>query len=175
MSRAPGWLKYTGIAVVGVIVGAAIGASGSKTKTTTVASTVSTTVNRTVTTSPDARTRAALKAQVRTDRDKLSTLRGNVRDEQSTLQKLTAQVSGAQEVAKKSQFAGTGTYAVGTDILPGTYRAPASPGCYWARLSSFDTSNIIDNDNADGPVIVTILPSDKAFQANRCATFHKVG
>lgn len=41
MRRVPGWLKYTGIAVVGVIVGAAIGDSGSKTKTTTVASTVS--------------------------------------------------------------------------------------------------------------------------------------
>ena len=175
MKRVPRWLKYTGIGLVGLIVGAAIGGSGSKTKTTTVASTLRTTVSRTVTTSPDARTLAALRSKVRTEQDKLNTVRGNVSDQQATLQKLTAQVNGAQSAAKKSQFAGTGTYAVGADILPGTYRAAASQDCYWARLSSFNTSDIIDNDNANGPVIVTIAPSDKAFQANRCATFHKVG
>jgi hypothetical protein len=60
-------------------------------------------------------------------------------------------------------------------VRPGTYRAAASPGCYWARLSSLDTSDIIDNDNADGPVVVQVLPSDKAFQTTRCASFHKIG
>jgi len=42
-------------------------------------------------------------------------------------------------------------------------------------LSSSDTSITSAFDNADGPVIVTILPTDKAFQAKDCATFHKVG
>jgi hypothetical protein len=178
VKRVSVWAKFASVVMVGAFASATMGACGGTTTTTvasTVSTTVSTTVTRTVTTSPAARTLAALRAQVQTERDKLNTLRGNVSDQQSTLQKLNAQVNGAQEAAKKSQFAGTGTYAVGTDILPGTYRASASPGCYWARLSSFNTSDIIDNDNADGPVIVTIDPSDKAFQANGCATFHRVG
>jgi hypothetical protein len=76
---------------------------------------------------------------------------------------------------KANTFQGTGTFLVGSDIKPGTYRAATSPGCYWARLWSLDTSDIIDNDNADGPVVVQILPSDKAFKASGCASFHKIG
>jgi hypothetical protein len=38
-----------------------------------------------------------------------------------------------------------------------------------------DTSDIIDNDNADGPVVVEILPSDKAFETDGCADFHRAG
>jgi hypothetical protein len=36
-------------------------------------------------------------------------------------------------------------------------------------------SDIAENDNADGPVVVQILPSDKAFQTSNCADFHKAG
>lgn len=59
---------------------------------------------------------------------------------------------------------------VGEDISPGTYRASAHPGCYWARLSSLDSNDIAENDNADGPVVVQILPSDKAFQTSNART-----
>jgi hypothetical protein len=88
---------------------------------------------------------------------------------------LQSQVSGVRHTIAQNSFAGTGTFLVGSDIAPGTYRAAASPGCYWARLSSLDTSDIVDNDNADGPVVVEILSSDKAFQASDCASFHKIG
>lgn len=75
---------------------------------------------------------------------------------------------------EQSAVAGTGTYLVGKDIKPGIYRAASSPGCYWARLSSLDTNDIIDNDNADGPVVVEIRSSDVAFEAEGCATFHRI-
>ena len=84
-------------------------------------------------------------------------------------------MSGARAEVAKNTIPGTGTFVVGNDINPGTYRAEARSGCYWARLSSLNTSDILDNDNADGPVVIEILPSDKALQASDCADFHKSG
>ena len=59
-----------------------------------------------------------------------------------------------------------GIFIVGTDIMPGTYRNSGSTGCYYARLSAFDTSAIISNDNTDAVAIVTIVASDKGFQSH---------
>ena len=86
-----------------------------------------------------------------------------------------AKVGAAEKAAQANTFAGEGTYLVGTDVKPGTYKADASTGCYWARLKSLDTSDIIDNQNTDGPVVLQILPTDKAVEVSRCAEFHKVG
>src|ERR1035437_1105604 len=44
-------------------------------------------------------------------------------------------VGAAEKAAQANTFAGDGTYLVGTDVQAGTYKADASPGCYWARLS----------------------------------------
>ena len=69
---------------------------------------------------------------------------------------------------------GDGTFQVGKDIQPGTYRTrTASPGCYWARLSGFGgtVGEIIANDNTDGPAVVTIATSDKGFQSQSCGTW----
>jgi hypothetical protein len=69
---------------------------------------------------------------------------------------------------------GDGTYAVGTDIVAGTYRTrEASPVCNWARLRGFGGTpdEIIANDYSDGPVVVTIAASDAGFQTNGCGTW----
>ena len=84
-------------------------------------------------------------------------------------------INGAKQVAAKDTIPGSGTFIVGRDINPGSYEASASAGCYWARLASLDTSNIIDNDNAAGPVAVQILSTDKAFEDSDCASFHRIG
>jgi hypothetical protein len=126
---------------------------------------------RTKTVSPDAETLAQLRSQVSDERDKLATARNKTTDERSKLREVQGQVKSANA----NTVPGTGTFVVGEDIQPGTYRAAAQPGCYWARLNSLDTSDIADNDNADGPVVVQILPSDKAFQTTDCADFHKTG
>ena len=41
-----------------------------------------------------------------------------------------------------------GTYIVGSDIAPGTWKSSGGSGCYWARLSGFSGTigNIIAND-----------------------------
>ena len=67
-----------------------------------------------------------------------------------------------------------GTYLVGQDISPGTYRGEAGVGvldsCYWARLNgvSGEFSDLIANDNATGPYFVSVQNSDYALSTT-CA------
>ncbi len=71
---------------------------------------------------------------------------------------------------------GDGTFVVGKDIQPGTYRTrEASPGCYYARLKGFGgtVDDIIANDNTDYPAIVTISRTDKGFESENCGTWTK--
>jgi hypothetical protein len=85
-------------------------------------------------------------------------------------------VGGAEAAAKANSFDGAdGKYIVGSDVKPGTYRATPSEGCYYARLSSLNDTDIIENNNTSGPVVVRILSSDKAFQVTRCGTFTRIG
>lgn len=77
---------------------------------------------------------------------------------------------------------GDGTYTVGQDIEPGTYRTsgPADstfPNCYWARLkdTSGDLDAILANSNVKGQTTVTIRSGDGAFETNGCEKWSKVG
>ncbi len=74
--------------------------------------------------------------------------------------------------AHKFRTFSDGMFAVGKDIQPGTYRTRVgSTNCYYARLKDFDTNAIISNNNTDDPAVVTILPTDKAFQSQDCGTW----
>lgn len=61
-----------------------------------------------------------------------------------------------------------GMYRVGTDLQPGTYKADASNGCYYARLSSRNSSDIIDNNTVSGPVVIQVLPNAAALKLSGC-------
>src|ERR1700751_5874030 len=63
-----------------------------------------------------------------------------------------------------------GTYAVGSDIAPGTYSSagPVDNGtCYWKRLGNPD-GNLIDNALSKKPQVVQIDPNDKSFKTSGC-------
>lgn len=85
----------------------------------------------------------------------------------------------ASEVAEPEPKAaaasfGNGTFIVGTDIQPGTYRTrTASYGYYYVRLSGFSGAfgEIIANANTNAPAIITISASDKGFESTRCGTW----
>jgi hypothetical protein len=69
-----------------------------------------------------------------------------------------------------------GTYRVGTDIEPGTYRSAGPHGasdCYWARLETLDPGHIIDNNISTDPQVVTIQSSDAAFVSRNCLPWQK--
>lgn len=125
---------------------------------------------------------SAAQSEAKTAKDALSAAQAGLAARKTTLDAAAAavaarevKVGAAEKAAQANTFAGDGTYLVGTDVQAGTYKADASPGCYWARLKSLDTSDIIDNQNPDGPVVLQILSTDKAVEVARCAEFHKVG
>jgi hypothetical protein len=69
---------------------------------------------------------------------------------------------------------GDGTYQVGTDIQPGTYRTrDGSLNCYWERLKDFngDLNSILANGNTSAPAIVTIERTDAGFNSQGCGTW----
>jgi hypothetical protein len=77
--------------------------------------------------------------------------------------------------AAQGQGIGEGTYEVGKEIPPGTYKATDDGGfCYWARLKSTDEMDIISNHAGAGPTIVTIKSTDKYFKTNGCTTWKRV-
>lgn len=80
----------------------------------------------------------------------------------------------SQVTSSKTQF-GQGTFIVGTDMLPGTYRSSLGDSCYWERLSNFGgTLSAIIANNFGGKAIVTIHSTDKGFSSSRCGTWTKV-
>ena len=71
-----------------------------------------------------------------------------------------------------------GTYRVGTDIVPGTYRSAGTSlegatDCYWARLSSLNETHIIDSNISTGPQLVIIQSTDRAFLTHGCQPWQK--
>ncbi|MDS1270689.1 hypothetical protein RIF23_10300 [Lipingzhangella sp. LS1_29] len=85
-------------------------------------------------------------------------------------------VTEAENQAAENTFSGSGTYTVGEDIEPGTYRSEGSD-CYWARLSSTTGhyDSIIANSFSSGPQVVTIEPGDAAFETSGCGEWSKDG
>lgn len=74
-----------------------------------------------------------------------------------------------------------GTYLVGTDIAPGTYKSAASHAnnssyCKWSRLSDLSgTSTAETATGADpGTTFVIITPADKAFKTQDCLPWELV-
>jgi hypothetical protein len=78
-----------------------------------------------------------------------------------------------------SAISADGVYVVGHDIKAGTWRISGDGGqgglaCYFATLASTDTSNIIDNNNFDGPETVNVNGAH-AFQISGTCTWYRIG
>ena len=71
-----------------------------------------------------------------------------------------------------------GTYIVGIDVQPGTYKAEPSrstASCSWKRLSDVgDPNSIIMINNSDGPTYGRIEPTDAAFMTQFCTTWQRI-
>ncbi|MEU9039101.1 hypothetical protein AB0D45_29940 [Streptomyces sp. NPDC048352] len=79
---------------------------------------------------------------------------------------------------KKAAVRGSGTFQVGSDLQPGTYRTTGNKGlgCYWERAkdASGDTDSIIANDNVVGTSYVTVEAGDKLFKSTGCNDWETV-
>jgi hypothetical protein len=84
-------------------------------------------------------------------------------------------VTGAEK-AKAASTVGDGTWTVGSDIEPGTYRAVAAVGstCYWGIYQSgTNGSKIIENDIPGGGRPVVTLSPGQDFNSTRCGKWEK--
>jgi hypothetical protein len=78
----------------------------------------------------------------------------------------------------RSTIVGNGSYLVGSDFRPGTYRSRGNSGsCYWQRSRSADGAlgSIIANGSSAGQLVVTISPTDSVFGTSHCATWTRIG
>lgn len=76
-----------------------------------------------------------------------------------------------RNLVRGATYFGEGTYRVGEDIQPGTYRLRRDPEfCYWERLSGFSGGfdDIKANDLTDHHTVVTIDRSDAGFKSDDC-------
>jgi outer membrane murein-binding lipoprotein Lpp len=67
-----------------------------------------------------------------------------------------------------------GIWQVGTDIRPGTYRAPGGGGCYWARLRSANPNSIIVNGFAGENQTVELAAEGEWFETDDCGTWTRL-
>jgi len=68
---------------------------------------------------------------------------------------------------------GDGLYQVGVAIQPGQYRTDGTGTCYWGKLSTGNTNDVIVNNYSSGPQTVTI--DSPYFESESCGTWTKVG
>ena len=86
----------------------------------------------------------------------------------------TAQADPTPADGPRTTIDSDGTYAVGTEIAPGTYSS-AGPvedsACYWKRLNG---STVVDNALSRKPQVVQIDSGDTAFKTDHCQPWQKL-
>lgn len=69
-----------------------------------------------------------------------------------------------------------GTWTVGTDIEPGTYKVTEPvTDCYWSITTTGSNGDIVDNDIVTGGLPQVTLSEGTDFTSNRCGTWAKIG
>lgn len=122
---------------------------------------------------------AATSTVTATVRERVEVREGS--DSSEVAEEAAADESDAARRPSSKEIPGDGTFVVGEEVTPGTYRTegPLKDGrsCYWARLmsTSGEAEDVIANQVSDGRTIVTIEPGDKAFETHYCKAWKKAG
>lgn len=114
--------------------------------------------------------RVALQQQT----DAIKALEASVKQKEAAVATREQAVGVAEAEAAANTIDGDGTYLVGDDIQPGTYKSAGGDTCYWSRLGQ-GGADIIDNNLGAGPAVVTVRSSDFALEVSRCAPFRRTG
>jgi len=111
----------------------------------------------------------------------LAQVRAQYKSRLAMVQSLQRKLQREQGIVQASTISADGVYVVGKDIPQGIYHTSGAPGggsaggqCYFATLGSTDTSNILDNNNFNGPETVDVSGA-YAFQISGGCTWMKVG
>lgn len=98
-----------------------------------------------------------------------------IAEREAAIKKREDAVTGAEKV-KAENTVGDGTWTVGVDIAPGTYRSNADVGttCYWGIYTSGSNGDdIINNDIPGGGRPSVALSAGQDFNSTRCGTWSK--
>lgn len=82
---------------------------------------------------------------------------------------------GTAEKEKAANTVTNGTWTVGLDIAPGTYRIdePVTSDCYWAILRTGSNGDIVENDIPGGGRPSVTLSKGQDFNSSRCGSWTK--
>lgn len=111
-------------------------------------------------------------------RDELDTLKAEIKEEKKELKKRERDLDRREsdvveaEVRAVMSTITDGVWEVGSDIEPGTYRAPGGSMCYWATLGSADTSDM--TNNSFGGSNQTVQLSGGWFETSDCGEWEKI-
>lgn len=199
--RRPRWVKpalFTAVGIALVLGGTGIGVAGQQSTISSYKHHVAQLQGQLSTTKTQL---SSVRTQLATAQQQASTAQANARNAMNTaltqvkvqykskfaaLQEQQKKAAGLQRrlqrelgVVAASTISADGVYVVGKDIPPGTYHTSGNGGgfmsqCYYATLGSTDTSNILDNNNFNGPETVDVSGA-YAFQINGGCTWRKVG
>ncbi|PYI69604.1 hypothetical protein CVV68_00370 [Arthrobacter livingstonensis] len=105
----------------------------------------------------------------------VKTAEAALKTREAAVKKREDAVTGAEK-AKAANTVGDGTWTVGVDVAPGTYRAKADVGstCYWGiyRTGS-NGDDIINNDIPGGGRPSVVLSAGQDFNSTRCGSWEK--
>ncbi|MFC3492010.1 coiled-coil domain-containing protein [Glycomyces rhizosphaerae] len=98
----------------------------------------------------------------------------DLEDRQTELDDREEEITQEEEEIEANTIPGDGVWVVGEEVEPGTYKAQGTgSGCYWARLGSLDTFDILDNHFGSANVSVEIKSDDFAFETSGCGDWIK--
>ena len=93
-------------------------------------------------------------------------------EQQQDLEARESEVSAAEQAQEQNKIT-EGIWQLGRDYEAGLYRSPGGESCYWAKLNSGDTSDIIDNGGfSDNQTLQIDSPF---FESNDCGDWVKIG
>jgi hypothetical protein len=120
---------------------------------------------------------ASLKAaqdQLDSDQAGLATAEQNVSGREKTVEKREKAVKKIEGTIAANTIPGDGTYKVGGDMNPGTYKSIDNEECYWQLSSDANGNDIIANNNVNGQAIISARTGEY-FQSQDCSDWHKIG
>lgn len=141
-------------------------------KAVTAAQDATAVAERKLATAQTAATEAAAKAKKAAE-SALTTRSNAVAGKEAALLEREKKVGLAESEAAANTFSGDGTFIVGDDVKPGTYKSAGGVNCYWVRNDK--GGDIIANDLGDGPTVIVIGVGDFSVTARGCEPFTKTG
>lgn len=159
--------------VMGMVIG--MGTSSSPESAATITEFQEVEVERTIEVDPAEETLADIESQqeaLQEQIDELDDRESTLNDRETGLDEREESLDTTETDIDANSIPGDGIYVVGEDIEAGTYQAQGSGNsCYFARLSSLDSFDIISNHFGTSNVSVEIQSSDVAFESTGCGNW----